>query len=205
MSWLDAHALIDKFGTFAPYAAAIIVFIETAFIVTSFLPGDSLLFVLGLTMVTNPTLPVWLVVLLVAVAACAGSQVGYLTGRAVGPVLFERRHTWIFNPRFVAKTYDYFERYGNRAIVLARFIPVVRALVPMLAGISRVGARSFTSMNIAGGFGWVTLLVLAGYFLGEIPLVADNIDVAIVIVIIVTSLPFPLELLREYLARRRAG
>lgn len=204
MSWLDAHALIDRFGSYAPYAAAVIVFVETAFIITSFLPGDSLLFVLGLTMATNPSMPIWLVVALVAVAAISGSQVGYFTGRAVGPVLFERRHTWIFNPRFVEKTHDYFERYGNRAIVLARFIPVVRALVPMLAGISRVEIRAFTAMNVAGGFGWVALMVLSGYFLGEVPLVSNHIETAIVVVIVVTSLPFPIELLREYLARRRS-
>jgi membrane-associated protein len=205
MPWLDAHALIDQFGNAAPYLAALIVFVETAFIITSFLPGDSLLFVLGLTVVTSQSMPVWLVILLVATAASAGSQIGYLTGRAVGPVLFERRHTWIFNPRFVARTHEYFERYGNRAIVLARFIPVIRALVPMLAGISRVAVRPFTTMNLAGGFGWVTLMVLAGYFLGEIPVVANNIDTAILVVIVVTSLPFPLELLREYHARRRAN
>jgi membrane-associated protein len=205
MPWLDAYALIDQFGSAAPYLAALIVFVETAFIITSFLPGDSLLFVLGLTVVTSQSMPVWLVILLVATAASAGSQIGYLTGRAVGPVLFERRHTWIFNPRFVARTHEYFERYGNRAIVLARFIPVIRALVPMLAGISRVAVRPFTTMNLAGGFGWVSLMVLAGYFLGEVPLVATNIDTAVLVVIVVTSLPFPLELLREYLARRRAN
>lgn len=203
MSWLDPHTLIDRFGPYAPYAVAVIVFVETAFIVTSFLPGDSLLFVLGLTIATSSTMPWWLAILLVSASAVAGSQVGFLTGKAVGPVLFERRHTWIFNPTFVDKTHDYFERFGARAIILARFVPVVRALVPMLAGISRLETRTFTINNLIGGFGWVAGLVGIGLVAGEIPLVANNIDAAIIVIVVVTSLPFPLELLRERLAKGR--
>lgn len=201
--WLDARAIIDQVGQYAPYVVALIVFVETAFILTSFLPGDSLLFVLGITLASSVGFPVWLAIPLVIVAAVAGSQIGFMTGHAVGPVLFERRHTWIFNPTFVAKAHEYFGKYGPRAIILARFIPVLRALVPMLAGISNMDRRTFLTYNIAGAFAWVAGLVGIGYLLGEVPLVADNIETVIVIVIIVTSLPFPLELLREWSARRR--
>ena len=203
MPWLDAHRLIDQFGQFAPYAVAAIVFVETAFIVTSFLPGDSLLFVLGLTLAANTATPLWLALAIVTASAIAGSHVGFVTGRALGPILFERRHTWIFNPRFVAKTHEYFARFGNRAIVLARFVPIVRALVPMLAGISRVPLRAFTAMNVTGAALWVGVLTTTGFFLGEIPAVEENIDVAILVVIIATSLPFPIEILRETFSRRR--
>jgi len=201
--WLDATAIINQFGQFAPYAVAFIIFIETAFILTSFLPGDSLLFVLGITLAATTNFPVWLAIPLVIASAFAGSQIGFATGHAVGPVLFERRHTWIFNPTFVAKAHGYFEKYGPRAIILARFVPIVRALVPMLAGISKMDQRTFLIYNILGATIWVTGLVGIGYLLGEVPLVADHIDTAILIVIIVTSLPFPLELLREWLIRRR--
>jgi membrane-associated protein len=203
LPWLDANAIIDQFGQYAPYAVAFIIFIETAFILTSFLPGDSLLFVLGITLAANTEFPVWLAIPLVILCAFVGSQVGFMTGHAVGPVLFERRHTWIFNPTFVAKAHGYFEKYGPRAIILARFVPIVRALVPMLAGISKMDRRTFLAYNILGATIWVTGLVGIGYLLGEVPLVADHIDTAILIVIIVTSLPFPLELLREWLIRRR--
>ncbi len=203
--WLDAHALIDQFGPYAPYAVAVIVFVETAFILTSFLPGDSLLFVLGIAIAESSGLPLWLAIPLVAVSAFAGSQVGFATGHAVGPVLFERRHTWIFNPSFVAKSHHYFEKYGPRAIILARFVPIVRALVPMLAGISKMEARTFLVNNVLGATIWVTGLVSAGFLLGAVPFVADHIDTAILVVIVVTSLPFPIELLREWLARRRRG
>jgi membrane-associated protein len=203
LPWLDANAIIDQFGQYAPYAVAFIIFIETAFILTSFLPGDSLLFVLGITLAANTDFPVWLAIPLVILCAFAGSQIGFATGHAVGPVLFERRHTWIFNPTFVAKAHGYFEKYGPRAIILARFVPIIRALVPMLAGISKMDRRTFLAYNILGATIWVTGLVGIGYLLGEVPLVADHIDTAILIVIVVTSLPFPLELLREWLIRRR--
>lgn len=201
--WLDAQAIIDQFGQFAPYAVAFIVFIETAFILTSFLPGDSLLFVLGITLAAATDVPIWIAIPLVIASAFAGSQIGYVTGRAVGPVLFERRHTWIFNPSFVAKAHGYFDKYGPRAIILARFVPIVRALVPMLAGISKMNPRTFLVYNAVGAIIWVTGLVGIGYLLGEVPFVADNIETAILVVIIVTSLPFPLELLREWLHKRR--
>jgi membrane-associated protein len=201
--WLDANAIIDQFGQFAPYAVALIIFIETAFILTSFLPGDSLLFVLGITLAASADFPIWLAIPLVIVSAFAGSQVGFLTGHAVGPVLFERRHTWIFNPTFVAKAHEYFDKFGPRAIILARFVPIVRALVPMLAGISKMDRRTFLLNNILGATVWVTGLVGIGFLLGEVPLVADHIDTAILIVIIVTSLPFPIELLREWIIRKR--
>lgn len=201
--WLDANAIIRQFGQFAPYAVAFIIFIETAFILTSFLPGDSLLFVLGITLAATTDFPVWLAIPLVIASAIVGSQIGFATGHAVGPVLFERRHTWVFNPTFVAKAHGYFEKYGPRAIILARFVPIVRALVPMLAGISKMDRRTFLVYNILGAVIWVTGLVGIGFLLGEVPLVADHIDTAILIVIIVTSLPFPLEMLREWLIRKR--
>ncbi|CAB4874425.1 unannotated protein [freshwater metagenome] len=203
LPWLDANAIIAQFGQFALYAVSFIIFIETAFILTSFLPGDSLLFVLGITLAATTDFPIWVAIPLVIASAFAGSQVGYLTGRAVGPVLFERSHTWIFNPTFVDKAHGYFDKFGPRAIILARFVPIVRALVPMLAGISKMDRRTFLVYNLMGAFIWVTGLVGIGYLLGEVPLVADHLDTAILVVIIVTSLPFPLELLREWIIRKR--
>ena len=203
LPWLDANAIIAQFGQFALYAVSFIIFIETAFILTSFLPGDSLLFVLGITLAATTDFPIWVAIPLVIASAFAGSQVGYLTGRAVGPVLFERSHTWIFNPTFVDKAHGYFDKFGPRAIILARFVPFVRALVPMLAGISKMDRRTFLVYNLVGAFIWVTGLVGIGYLLGEVPLVADHLDTAILVVIILTSLPFPLELLREWIIRKR--
>ena len=189
----DVHAFIESYGDIATFAVAVIIFIETAFIVTSFLPGDSLLFVLGITLAPQGIGALAVAVVVVTAAAIAGAFVGYLTGRAIGPALFERRNTWFFNPTFVTRAHHYFDRFGPRAFILARFIPVIRALVPMVAGISRVDLRTATLYT----------LVIGGFTLGDIPVVHDNIETAIIIVVIVTSLPFPLELLREYLQRRK--
>ena len=199
----DVHAFVESFGDIATFAVALIIFVETAFIVTSFLPGDSLLFVLGIALAPRGIGALAVAVVVVTGAAIAGAFVGYLTGRAIGPAMFERRNTWFFNPNFVTRAHNYFDRFGPRAFILARFVPVIRALVPMVAGISRVDLRIATLYNAIGAVVWVFSLVIGGFALGEIPAVHDNIETAILIVVIVTSLPFPLELLREYRQRRK--
>ncbi len=199
----DVHAFIDSYGDIATYAVALIVFVETAFIVTSFLPGDSLLFVLGITLASRGVGSLAVALVVVTAAAIAGALVGYWTGRAIGPALFERQNTWFFNPHFVARAHGYFERFGPRAFIVARFVPIIRALVPMVAGISRVEARTAATYNALGALAWVGSLVVMGFTLGDIPLVSQHIETAIIIVVIVTSLPFPIELLREYLQSRK--
>jgi membrane-associated protein len=138
----------------------------------------------------------------VGFAAFAGSQVGFEVGAKVGPPLFERNHNWIFNPKTVAKTHELFERYGARAVILARFVPIVRALVPMLAGIGHLERRKFLRYNFIGAAIWVVGFMSAGYFLGEIPAVKQNLDFVVLLIVVVTSLPLPVELLRTWLKRR---
>lgn len=204
MNWLDAQSIIELFGDLAVYAVTAIIFFETAFILTSFLPGDSLLFITGLTLaVSNSGIPDLLGFAMVFVAAVIGTQVGYLVGRKVGPPLFERNRSWIFNPNVVTRTHEFFERYGARAIVLARFVPILRALVPMLAGISKFDPKHFFRLNLIGATLWVGIFMVGGYFLGGIPLVKQNLELAVILVILVSSLPFPIELVRHWLKNRR--
>lgn len=204
MNWLNAQSVIDSFGAYAPWVVTAFVFFETAFIFTSFLPGDSLLFILGLTLATAPTgTPPFVVsVLLVLAAAIAGSQVGFEVGTRVGPPLFERNHNFIFNPKTVAKTHEMFERYGARAVILARFVPIVRALVPMLAGISYLERPKFLRYNIVGAAAWVVGFMSMGYFAGGIPLVRNHLETAVLTIVVLSSLPFPIELLRHWLRAR---
>ncbi len=177
LNWLDAQAIIDSFGDWAVLAVAFIIFIETAFIFTSFLPGDSLLFIIGLTLsVGNGIIPDWSGFLLVWLAAFGGTQLGWFVGYKIGPPLFERRENFIFNKKVVAKTKEFFDKYGVRAIVLARFVPIVRALVPMLAGISKMEVKRFAKLNAIGATLWVGLFMLSGYLLGEVTLVKDNLE-----------------------------
>lgn len=204
LNWLDAQSIIASFGGFAVLAVTIILFLETAFIFTSFLPGDSLLFIIGLTLSTALSdFPFFVALLMIYVAAVSGSQVGYEIGKKIGPPLFERNSNWIFNPKVVKRSHEFFEKYGARAVVLARFVPIIRALVPMLAGISYLEREKFFKYNLIGAAAWVGGFMLPGYLLGNVPAVKDHLELAVLIVIVVSSLPFPLEVLRGWLRQRK--
>lgn len=179
-----------------------IIFLETAFILTSFLPGDSLLFLTGLALATSTAwLPDWVGFILIWLAAFLGTQTGYWVGFKIGPPLFEQNRNFILNPRVLAKTHDFFEKYGTRAVVLARFVPILRALIPMLAGISEMDIRRFTRLNFLGATLWVGVFMLAGYWLGQIPYIKENLETTVILIIIGTSLLLPIELLRDRLAK----
>lgn len=209
MNWLDAQSVIDNFGGYAVLAVTLIIFFETAFIFTSFLPGDSLLFLLGITLATASNAaqhpPFALAVLLVLVSAVAGSQVGYEVGLKIGPPLFDRRSNWIFNPKVVKRSHEFFERYGARAVILARFVPIIRALVPMLAGISYLERPKFFRFNLIGASAWIGIFMVGGYLLGQIPAVKHNLELAVLLVIVLSSLPFPIEVLRNWLRQRASA
>jgi len=180
-------------------------FLETSTIFGSFLPGDSLLFILGLALATSLTgFPVLLAIPLVWLAAVIGSQVGYHVGARIGPPLFKRKDGFFFNQGMVARAKHFFDHYGPRAIILARFVPVLRALVPMFVGITQFGARRYLRYNVIGATLWVAVLMVAGYSLGQIDWVKQNIEVFTLGFVVISSLPFPIELLRNWLKQRRA-
>jgi membrane-associated protein len=202
MNWSDPHAIITALGAFAVVGVAVIIFCETATILGSFLPGDSLLFLLGLTLATTlTTFPLGAAIALVLIAAFAGSQVGFWLGRHWGPRLFERRSTFFFNPRVLARGREFFAAYGARAVVLARFVPVLRALVPMFAGMTGFAPRRFLMLNAVGAIAWAGGLMLAGFLLGQLTVVRDHIELCIISFVILSSLPLPIELLRARLKR----
>lgn len=204
MDWLDAQAIIDAFGDWAVLAVVVVLFLETAFIFTSFLPGDSLLFIIGLTLsVSSGFIPDWLGFILIWLAAFGGTQLGWYIGYKIGPPLFERRDNFIFNKKVVETTRKFFDKYGVRAIILARFVPIIRALVPMFAGISKVEFRRFTKLNAIGATLWLGVFMVPGYFLGNLPLVKENLETAVLIVLIVSSIPLPIEILRTVIQNRR--
>ena len=203
MNWLDAQEIINAFGDWVAIAVAIIIFFETAFILTSFLPGDSLLFLTGLALATSDSwLPDWAGFILIWVAAVVGTQVGYWIGYKIGPPLFESNRNFILNERVLAKTHDFFEKYGARAVVLARFVPILRALIPMLAGISKMDHRRFTKLNLIGATIWTGVFLIAGYLLGNVPAVKENLEVTVIWIVVGTSLLLPLELLRDRMAKK---
>jgi membrane-associated protein len=201
----DAQTIIDNLGNLAVLGAALIIFFETATILGSFLPGDSLLFILGLTLASYLSdFPFPLAVLILFVAAVAGSQVGFFIGKRTGRALFNRKEGLIFNHKTQERTEKFFIRYGARAIVLARFVPVLRALIPMLVAMTSFDPRRFFKLNLIGGAVWVGGVMTAGYLLGGIEFVKTHIEEFILGFVILSSLPLPIEVLRERIKNKRA-
>ena len=180
-----------------------LVFAETGLLVGFFLPGDSLLFAVGVLVAAGAlAYPLWLVVLLAAVAAVLGDQVGYLLGRRFGPRVFSRSGSRVLDPRHAERAQAFFAQHGPKAVILARFVPVVRTFTPTVAGVGRMSRRRFTAYNVVGAVAWTTLMVLGGYFLGGVPLVADHIEVVSLVLVALSLVPAGLSWWRE---RRRAG
>lgn len=183
----------------------LVILLETAVLPASFLPGDSLLFVTGLTVATVASpVPTWAAFVLIAAAAVLGAQASYELGRAAGPTIMRRPRRWPFTDEVYDRTVALFERLGVRAVIVARFVPIVRALIPLIAGFTRMSRRRFVLVNVAGAVAWVVLFMGAGFLLGGLPAVQQNLELAILIAILASSLPFPIELAREWWMRRRA-
>lgn len=204
MNWFDAEHIVATFGAFAVFAVALIIFFETATILGSVLPGDSLLFILGLTLATGLSqFPFPVALVLLFVAAAGGTQVGYLVGQQLGISVFRRNRGWFFNEKTVERTSDFFARYGMRAVILARFVPVLRAVVPMFAGVGRMNRRQFLLNNLTGALAWSVGVTTAGYLLGQVIWVRQNLELIILSFVVLSSLPFPIELLRHRLRERK--
>lgn len=194
---LDALIL---WGGYALMAA--IVFTETGLLVGLFLPGDSLLITAGLIAATG-ALNIWWINVLLMVAAIVGDTVGYAIGARIGPRLFTREKSLLFNPKHVDRTRRFYARYGAKTIVIARFVPIVRTFAPVLAGVGQMPYRRFISYNVFGGIGWVAGMTWAGYFLGSaIPDIKSHIHKVVLLVIVLSVIPIVIEVLRE---RRRGA
>lgn len=199
-AWLSAEALA-KAGLVAVLA---VVFIETGLLIGLFLPGDSMLFTAGLLVAQGEVgLSIWWLLLTLPLAAVAGDQTGYQIGRVAGPRIFDRPDSRFFHKEWVDKSYAYFERYGARTIVIARFVPVVRTFAPVVAGVSRMDRRVFTTYNVIGGVLWTVGLTLLGYNLGRIDVVAANVGTFILGIVVLSVLPIVVEVLRAARQHRR--
>jgi len=180
-----------------------IVFAETGLLIGFFLPGDSLLVTAGLVAATG-ALNIWWLNVVLIVAAVAGDSVGYAIGWRLGPRLFTREKSLLFNPAHVARTRRFYERHGPKTIVIARFVPIVRTFAPTVAGVGQMEYRRFIFYNVAGGVGWVVSMTGAGYLLGQsIPNIGSHIHIVVGVVIVLSLIPIAVELLRE--RRRRPG
>ncbi|HYQ75372.1 VTT domain-containing protein, partial [Cellulomonas sp.] len=174
--WLDAEHLISSFGSYALIGIVVVVFIETG-LLFPLLPGDSLLFTAG-ALVAQDALdfPLWLLCVLLFAAAFLGDQVAYFIGNKVGPRLFRRPDSKIFKQQYIDQTYAYFDKYGGRTVILARFVPIVRTYAPVAAGVGGMRYRTFVSYNVVGALLWGVGVTVLGYLLGTISFVRDNIE-----------------------------
>jgi len=201
-AWLDSQHLLQQLGGLALWGAAAVVFVECGLFVF-FMPGDSLLFTVGL-FVGKGTIhhPLWLVCLILSAAAFAGNAVGYEIGRKAGPALFHRPDSRIFKQQYVDQTVAFFDKYGARAIVLARFVPVVRTFITVTAGVGRMDRRKFLAYTAIGAVLWATGVTVLGYFLGSVAFIANNLEAIAVLIVLVSILPMIVELLRARSKRR---
>ena len=205
---LDPESLIDTFGMLGIF---LIVFAESGLLIGFFLPGDSLLFTAGF-LASSPSsvaeelhLPLIPLVLGIWVAAIAGDQVGYLFGRRVGPALFRRPDSRFFKQENVDKAQAFFDKHGPKAIVLARFVPIVRTFTPITAGVSRMDYRTFVTFNVIGGTLWAFGVTLLGYFLGQIDVVEENLELAILAIVAISCAPIAIEVLRARREKRHSA
>ena len=192
--------LVEMYGAWIYAILFLIVFAETGLVVTPFLPGDSLLFAAG-ALAATVALDVTVASIVVLAAAIIGDAVNYAIGRSVGRQLLRRAETdprwrrWI-NPAYVARAHEFFERHGGKAIVLARFMPIVRTFVPFVAGIGEMSYPKFAFYNIAGAVLWVAVCVGAGYAFGNVPVVRDNFSLVAIGIVVVSVLPMVVEFIR---------
>lgn len=183
----DVRAII-AWGGYVGLTA--IIFAETGLLIGFFLPGDSLIVTAGLLAATTGVFNVWLLGALLTVASVLGNTSGYAIGKAAGPRLFSREDSLLFNKKHLYRAREFYERHGGKTIIIARFMPIVRTFVPVVAGMGQMQYRRYTIYNIVGGIGWIWSMLLIGYFLGRyIPGVDQHIETVIMVVILVSLLP----------------
>ncbi len=190
------YLLISNFGGWTYLIIFLIIFCETGLVVTPFLPGDSLLFGLG-AFAALGALELELLLLAIPVAAVIGDNVNYTLGKFVGPRIFHQEKSRFFNREHLDRTHRFYERYGGKTVILARFVPIVRTFSPFVAGIGRMAYVRFLVYSIAGGIFWAASFLLAGYYFGNLPLVKENFTLVILGIIVLSILPGVVEYVRQ--------
>ena len=193
--------IIANYGVWTYLILFLIVFCETGLVVTPWLPGDSLLFAAGAFANRGSLKLQWLVLLLIA-AAILGDAVNYHIGKLIGPRAFSGKSARIFKPQYLERTQRFYERYGGKTIVIARFVPIVRTFAPFLAGVGTMSYRRFAAFNVVGGVAWVLLFTVGGFAFSELPVVKENFTLVILAIIILSVMPALVEILR---ARRETA
>jgi membrane-associated protein len=205
-SWLDPEVILRGMGGWALAVLCLIIFAECGLLAGFFLPGDSLLFVAGLFVKAEVIdAPLWLVCVLVTVCAFVGNVCGYWIGSKVGPALFNKPDSKFFKKEHVDKTHEFFEKYGARAVIMARFVPIVRTFITAIAGVGRMNAKKFFTYSAIGAVLWASGVTVLGYFLGEIGFIKKNIDVVAIIIVLISIIPIVIEVAKARREKKRAA
>lgn len=196
-SWLDPDKILVSLGAFAVVGVCLIIFAECGLLIGFFLPGDTLLFTAGMFVQRGSIdTPLWLMCVLLSVCAFVGNVSGYWIGAKVGPALFNKPDSRFFKREHVERTHAFFDKYGARAIILARFVPIVRTFITAIAGVGRMDARRFFLYSAIGGVLWASGVTILGYFLGKIAFVHDHIELILVLIVLISIIPIIIEFLR---------
>jgi membrane-associated protein len=197
---LDKHlsAIIQSYGTWTYFLLFLVIFMETGFVVTPFLPGDSLLFAAGTfaSPALGSSLNIWVLWALLCVAAVAGDTANYWIGHFIGPRAFSGEIRFL-KKQYLDRTHAFYERYGGKTIVLARFVPIIRTFAPFVAGVGAMSYGRFISYNLVGGIAWVSLFTWGGYFFGTLPFVQNNFSFVVLAIIFISVLPAVIEVIKE--------
>lgn len=197
---LDKHLneIIQSYGMWTYLILFLIVFCETGLVVTPLLPGDSLLFAAGALAATEGSpLSIWLLFVLLTAAAIIGDTVNYWIGAFVGPKIFGHEKSRFFKKEYLTRTQKFYEKYGAKTIIIARFVPIIRTFAPFVAGIGSMNYLKFITYNIIGGTLWVTICLFAGYLFGNLPFVQKNFSLVILAILFISVLPAVIEILRN--------
>lgn len=194
---LEHHltAIIQDYGTWSYLIVFLIIFCETGLVVTPFLPGDSLLFALGAFAARGALDPLWLAVLL-SIAAIVGDTVNYWIGRFLAPKVLQHQKIKFIKQKYIERTEKFFEKYGGKTIIIARFVPIIRTFAPFMAGVGSMSYGKFLFYNVIGGLLWINGLLWAGYFFGTLPFVEKNFEIVIIAIIVLSLVPVAYELIQ---------
>ena len=199
----DPAQLVHDFGPLAVVIVACIIFAETGLLAGFFLPGDSILFPMGLLMATGVIdFPLWLACIMFSGAAWLGDQTGYWVGRKLGPAVFNKPESKFFSQKNVSRTNSFFERYGAKAVIFAHFVPVLRTFVPVAAGVGEMTYRRFLKYNFVGVLVWASGVTLIGAGLGQVPLFRDHVEIVTAVFFTVSWIPIITEVLKARRERR---
>ncbi|MFA6102748.1 MAG: DedA family protein [Victivallaceae bacterium] len=203
---LDKHLgeLVNYFGLWTYFILFIIIFCETGLVITPFLPGDSLLFAIGALSASNQFNVVAIAIVL-TIAAIIGDTVNYHIGKYIGPKVFHKDNVRFLNKKHLIKTHEFYERHGGKTIIIARFMPIIRTFAPFVAGMGSMSYARFIVYNVVGGVLWVMLLVFAGYFFGNIPIVKKNFTLVIMAIIFISILPGIIAYWNERMSSKKAA